>query len=199
MEKFETENTVPPQTAYIEPPGKIPFYIRIALWIAKKTVKKDLLLPKLLAWYPKTAFASGIMESLVCHGDKEIPKRLLKLIRVRISIKVSCPFCIDMNAFEYEKCGITKDEILTLTQEDISSVAFFSDKEKAALEYTDAVSATPIEISGDLICRLKENFSERAIVILAGTIAQVNYWTRMIRALGVPEAGFMNECELIKK
>lgn len=35
--------------AYIDPPEKIPFYVRIGLMISKRVTKKDLLVPKLLA------------------------------------------------------------------------------------------------------------------------------------------------------
>ena len=70
--------------AYIKPPKKISFFLRLPMWIAKKKVKKDLLLPKILAWNPKTAISSGIMEALITHDDKEVPKRLLKLIRIQI-------------------------------------------------------------------------------------------------------------------
>ena len=41
---FESETT-----AYINPPKKIPFFLKLPMWIAKKKVKKDLLLPKILA------------------------------------------------------------------------------------------------------------------------------------------------------
>jgi alkylhydroperoxidase family enzyme len=37
---------------------------------------------------------------------------------------------------------------------------------------------------------MKSNFNEREIVILASTAAQVNYWARLIQALGIPPAGF---------
>ena len=50
------------EEAYIKPPKKIPFFLKLPMWIAKKKVKKDLLLPKILAWNPKTAISSGIME-----------------------------------------------------------------------------------------------------------------------------------------
>jgi alkylhydroperoxidase family enzyme len=43
---------------------------------------------------------------------------------------------------------------------------------------------------------LKQHFTEREIVILASTAAQVNYWARLIQALGIPPAGFSDHCEL---
>jgi hypothetical protein len=34
------------------------------------------------------------------------------------------------------------------------------------------------------------------MVILASTTAQVNYWARLIQALGIPPAGFNEACEV---
>ena len=184
--------------AYIKPPKKIPFFLRLPMWIAKKKVKKDLLLPKILAWNPKTAISSGIMEALITHDDKEVPKRLLKLIRIQISIDIACPFCIDMNSFEYDKENVTEEEIKYLQNKDIDSCATMSNKEKIALKYISAITKTPVIISEELITEVKKEYSERAILILASTAAQVNYWARLIRAFGVPTAGFTNICKINK-
>jgi alkylhydroperoxidase family enzyme len=44
-----------------------------------------------------------------------------------------------------------------------------------------------------LLVALKEHFSAREIVVLATTIAQVNFWSRFNQGLGVPAAGFFDE------
>ena len=190
---FESETT-----AYINPPKKIPFFLKLPMWIAKKKVKKDLLLPKILAWNPKTAISSGVMEALITHDDKEVSKRLLKLIRIQISIDVACPFCIDMNSFEYDKENVTEEEIKYLQNKDIDSCQTMSNKEKTALKYISAITKTPVIISEELITEVKKEYSERAILILASTAAQVNYWARLIRGLGLPTAGFTNICKINK-
>ncbi|AEM20847.1 conserved hypothetical protein [Brachyspira intermedia PWS/A] len=190
---FESETT-----AYINPPKKIPFFLKLPIWIAKKKVKKDLLLPKILAWNPKTAISSGVMEALITHDDKEVPKRLLKLIRIQISIDVACPFCIDMNSFEYDKENVSDEEIKYLQNKDIDACPTLSNKEKTALKYISAITKTPVIISEELITEVKKEYSERAILILASTAAQVNYWARLIRGLGVPTAGFTNICKINK-
>lgn len=183
--------------AYIKPPKRLPFFIRLGGWISKKVIKKDVMIPKLLAWYPKTAVSSGIMESLVAHDDKEINKRMLKIIRVQISVMVACPFCIDMNAFEYDKAGLNIDEINAI-REGNYNYSTFSDKEKVIMEYVSLVTKTPVIIPEEMVEKLHSNFSERGIVIIASTIAQVNYWARLIRSLGIPVAGFGDICKIEK-
>lgn len=183
--------------AFIEPPKKIPLFLKIGIYISKKVTKKDLLVPKLLAWYPKVAISSGILESMVAHGKDDLDKRILKLVRIQSSLSVSCSFCIDMNSFEYEENGITKEEMYCLTGKyNIDDVSTFNIREKLAIEYTKMISQTPIKIPKELMEKIKHNFTEREIVIMASTVAQVNYWARLIQALGVPPAGFSNKCEI---
>ncbi|RII35521.1 carboxymuconolactone decarboxylase family protein [Clostridium chromiireducens] len=183
--------------AFINPPKKIPWFLKIGIYISNKVTKKDLLVPKLLAWYPKVAISSGILEAMVAHGKGDLNKRILKLVRIQASLSVSCPFCIDMNSFEYEEEGITKEEIYCLTGKyNINDVSTFNIKEKLAIEYTKFISQTPIKVPKEFMEKVKLSFTEREIVIIASTVAQVNYWARLIQALGVPPAGFSNKCDI---
>jgi alkylhydroperoxidase family enzyme len=183
--------------AFIKPPKRIPFFIKIGLIVSRIVTKKDLLIPKLLAWYPKVAISSAVLESLVAYGKRDLNERILKLVRIQCSLSVSCSFCIDMNSFEYEKVGISKEEVQelsgTIEPEHIST---FSMKERLAIEYAKLISETPIKMPIEFIEKLKSEFTEREIVILSSTAAQVNYWARMIKSLGVPSAGFSDKCEL---
>jgi len=183
--------------AFIEPPKKIPLFLKIGIAISKKVTKKDLLVPKLLSWYPKVAISSAILETMVAHGKDDLNKRILKIVRIQASLSVSCPFCIDMNSSEYEGDDITKQELNCLIGKlNIDDVLTFTIKEKLAMEYTKLISQTPIKIPKEFMEKLKLSFTEREIVIISSTAAQVNYWARLIQALGVPPAGFSNKCEI---
>ncbi len=71
----------------------------------------------------------------------------------------------------------------------------FSERERLAIEYAKLVTQTPLKFPQDFIEGLKVHFNEREIVILASTAAQVNYWARLIQALGIPPAGFSDQCD----
>ncbi|MDW7677672.1 MAG: carboxymuconolactone decarboxylase family protein [Bacillota bacterium] len=158
--------------------------------------QKDLLPPRLLAWYPKAAIGSAVMESLVAHGRKDLNERMLKLVRIQASMSVSCPFCIDMNSFEYEKAGITEEEMQGLAGKlEMDVIQSFSVKERLAVQYARLISQTPVDFPEAFIGKLTTEFTEREIVILSSTAAQVNYWARMLNSLGVPPAGFSDRCE----
>jgi len=183
--------------AFIDPPKRILFFLRFGIWISRKVTKKEMLVAKLLSWYPKAAFGSAMLESFVAHHDKSISDRILKLIRMQASFATSCPFCIDMNSFEYGKLGISSRELSVLkNQSDTANVDTFTKREKLAVEYTRMISAAPLDFPAEFIRELKEEFTNRDIVILASTSAQVNYWARLCSALGVPPAGFTEECNI---
>jgi alkylhydroperoxidase family enzyme len=75
-------------------------------------------------------------------------------------------------------------------------VKTFSLREKLALQYARLISNTTPEFPSTFIEELRAGFTAREIVILASTAAQVNYWARLLRALGVPPAGFSDHCKL---
>jgi Uncharacterized conserved protein len=183
--------------AFIDPPKNIPFFLKIGIWISRRITGKDLLVAKILSWYPKAAIGSALLESLVAHSDSEINERILKIVRIQASFSASCPFCIDMNSFEAERKGITNEELRALQGHiDINKVSTFSKREKIAIEYTKYISKSPLYFPKELITELRKSFNEREIVILASTAAQVNYWARLIQALGIPPAGFSDKCSL---
>lgn len=185
--------------AYLAPPRKIPWYLKLPLAIADSKVGKKLLAPRLLAWYPKAAFSSGVMEALVAHGEGAVTPRLLKLVRMQVSMTASCPFCVDMNSHEFVEYGISEQELRALQgQIDGADVESFTAPERLALTYAQGLSRSPIEVSQAVVEKLRATFSEREFVVLATTIAQVNYWTRLIQGLGVPPEGFSETCPLVE-
>jgi alkylhydroperoxidase family enzyme len=180
--------------AFVDHPKRISLLLRLGIWISEKVTGKTMLPARILAWYPKAAIGSGVLEALVAHQDGMLDQRMLKLIRMAVSFAVACPFCIDMNSNEYQLVGILEAEVRALrgTQE-LDSVPSFSVREKLAIQYARLISQTPLKFYPDFIEQVNANFSEREMVILASTAAQVNYWARLIQGLGIPPAGFGNE------
>ena len=185
--------------AYIDPPRRMPLVLRFGTWIAERRTGKPMLVARLLAWYPKAAIGAGVMESLVADEDGKATARLLKLVRMQVSFMASCPFCIDMNSAEYADSGISRDEVEVLQRRrELGDIASLSREEAVALRYARALTSTPIAMDSELLAELLDTFSERELVVLASTIAQVNFWTRMIQGLGVPPAGFSETCRALQ-
>jgi alkylhydroperoxidase family enzyme len=176
--------------AFIPPPTKMPLFLRLGIWAAKKFSRADLLPAQLLAWYPRAALSSAVLEGLIAHRDKNLDARILKLVRLTVSFTALCPFCIDMNSAGWEKF-LSRDELAALQGiKALEDIPTFTPREKLAVRYARLVSSTPLNFPASFISELKVSFTEREIVILATTAAQVNYWTRLIQALGCPPEGY---------
>jgi AhpD family alkylhydroperoxidase len=176
-------------TAFINPPARLPLLLRLGVWIVQRVAGQDLLLARLLAWYPRAAFSSGVLEALIAHHEGALTERLLKLVRLQVSFAAQCPFCIDMNSAQSERFDITPAELAALRgRQAVEAVPTFSARERVALAYARQITLTPLKFPPELITAVKDQFDEREIVVLATTAAQVNYWTRLIQALGVPPA-----------
>lgn len=176
-------------TAYIEPPRRIPLLLRFGLWISRRVTGDDLLPPRLLTWYPRAAIGIGVVESLVAHDEGRVDARMLQFVRMAVSFAVECPFCMGFNARGWE-ARMTEQELHAVqgvTQ--LDQVATLTALERLAIEYARKVSETPLSFTPEFGERLRAAFTEREIVILATTAAQVNLWARTIQALGCPPQG----------
>lgn len=177
--------------AFIPPPKRIPLLLRLGIGLAERLTGKVMLPARILAWYPRAAIGSGVLEALVAHHDGRMDARMLKIIRMTASYAAACPFCIDMNGHNHRTAGLSDEEAAALRHpESAGAVATFSERERLAIAYARAISSTPLRFDPDLVERVKSVFDEREFVILASTAAQVNYWARLIQALGIPPAGF---------
>ncbi|MCL2323680.1 MAG: carboxymuconolactone decarboxylase family protein [Oscillospiraceae bacterium] len=177
-----------PEKLLVEPRKHVPFWVRLGANVAESKTKKKMQLPLVLAWYKRAAFSSGILESLASQGEGKANGRLLQLIRIQISMQNGCHFCMDMNMNNHEKNNITKQELDGMQNDSVSSIETFSQTEIVALTYARDLTETPPNIDDSILKELQSSFNERELIIISTTIAQVNYWTRLIRGLGIPVA-----------
>jgi alkylhydroperoxidase family enzyme len=70
------------------------------------------------------------------------------------------------------------------------SNALFSEAEKLVLEYADAMTQTPVEVSEAQFAKLRQKFSDAQLVELTATLAWENYRARFDHAFGVQAEGF---------
>jgi AhpD family alkylhydroperoxidase len=183
-------------TLVVHPPERVPLLLRPALFVAEKITGKEALPGRLLAHFPKGAIGAGIFEAAAATGsdmDQSDGARVLAVARIVSSAVAGCPFCVDMNAATWKRVGLTPGELRSLLADHATAIADLDARSAIAGRYAAALSATPIVLDEALLVALKEHFSAREIVVLATTIAQVNFWSRFNQGLGVPAAGFFDE------
>jgi len=183
--------SAPPSSgAFIDPPARPPLLLRLLTRLAERIAGKRLLPARLLAWYPRAAIGAGVLEATITDHDGRIDRRMLKLVRLAASFATACPFCADMNATHHREAGVSDEELEALrSQRDPRSIPSLSERERIAVSYARLASQSPLRFPADLVAELQRGFGEREIVVLAATAAQVNYWARLLQALGVPSDG----------
>ena len=189
---------LPPPALYPLPPPRPGLFTRLLLALVEKGMGKPLWAQRVLLHHPKTLLGAGLLESLVVHKDREVPRRVLKMVRVYVSARVSCPFCLDLNGKDFARDGLSEADLDAVlqraTQPEGEWPTVFSEAEKAALKLAEGMCQTPVALDWTLRQEVGSWWSQRAQVILSATAAQVNFWARLIQAFGTQPAGFSDVC-----
>ena len=83
--------------------------------------------------------------------------------------------------------GVSEEKILALNE--YAESLLYDGKEKAALEYADAITLSNRDVDDELFARVQGFFEEEALVELTAIIAWENSSSKFNRALRVPSQG----------
>ena len=86
------------------------------------------------------------------------------------------------------KLGVSNEKIDALPNHATSPL--FTDAEKAALAYADAMTDTSRDVEDELFARLRQHYDDDTIVELTMIIAWENASSRFNRAFRIPSQGF---------
>ena len=104
--------------------------------------------------------------------------RIIHLLKLRASQINGCAYCVDMHSKEARRDGLSPQWINLVSVWRESPV--FDDRERAVLEWTEAVTNLPTSRAPDDAYEpLKAFFSNAEIVNLTLAIATINMWNRI--------------------
>ncbi|HEX8651507.1 MAG TPA: hypothetical protein VF708_11765 [Pyrinomonadaceae bacterium] len=83
--------------------------------------------------------------------------------------------------------GVSDEKILALPE--YSTSPLYTEQERLTLEYADAMTITGREVSDELFARLREFYTDDALVELTEVIAWENASSKFNRALRIPSQG----------
>nr|WP_098497088.1 MULTISPECIES: carboxymuconolactone decarboxylase family protein [Collimonas] len=103
---------------------------------------------------------------------------LLELVKLRASQLNGCAFCIDMHTADARKAGETERRLYAVTA--WREAPFFSDRERAALAWTEAVTLIAQTHAPDAdYALLRAQFNDAEMVNLTLAINTINSWNRL--------------------
>ena len=113
-------------------------------------------------------------------------RKLLDLVRMRASQINGCAYCLDMHSKDARAEGETEQRLYSL--EAWRETPYYSDRERAALEWTEALTlVADSHVPDDVYERVRKQFSEDELAHLSLAVVAINGWNRLnIAARTVP-------------
>ena len=106
---------------------------------------------------------------------------LRELVKTRASQLNGCAYCIDMHTKDARAAGETEQRLYALGA--WRETPFYTDRERAALEWTEAITLIAEDHApDDVFMRVRQFFSEEEMVNLTLAIASINSWNRLMIA-----------------
>jgi AhpD family alkylhydroperoxidase len=125
---------------------------------------------------PKAYAAMLEVETYVRNSSLE--KSLLELVRTRASQINGCAYCLDMHTKDARAAGETEQRLYALST--WRETPFFTDRERAALEWTEAVTQiSSNHVSDALYERVRQYFGDKELVDLTMAVIAINGWNRL--------------------
>jgi AhpD family alkylhydroperoxidase len=125
---------------------------------------------------PDAMKAMRELEKYVAASGLERP--LYELIKTRASQINGCAYCIDMHTKDARKAGETEQRLYALSA--WRETPFYTDRERAALEWTEALTLiSKNDVPDSLYNSVCKHFDEKEIVALSMAIIAINGWNRL--------------------
>ncbi len=107
-----------------------------------------------------------------------LEKPLIELVKMRASQINGCAYCLDMHSKDARAAGESEQRLYALNA--WRETPFFSERERAALEWTEAVTlVSSNDLPDELYERVRKHFSEEEIVNLTLAVVTINGWNRL--------------------
>ena len=122
--------------------------------------------------------AKHLMQLSLSLKDSTIESSLRDLVNIRASILNGCAFCLDMHVKEAKIHGERELRVhhVNIWRES----TLFSKRERAALEWTDAITKLSIQGVADSIYQsVREELSEKELSDLTFAVGVINLWNRL--------------------
>lgn len=121
----------------------------------------------------------GAMRGLEAYVRQSgLEDSLLELVRLRASQINGCGYCIDMHTKDARLAGETEQRLYLLSA--WREAPFYTDRERAALAWTEAVTRiSPESVDDALYESVRRHFNEKELVDLTLAIIAINGWNRL--------------------
>ncbi|ANZ35335.1 transposase [Lentzea guizhouensis] len=138
-----------------------------------------------MAHHPKLMMASGRHELAV---KKAAHQPLFELCVYRVAVGLGCSWCVDFGAMLMKHDGLDIERLKHI--DSYATSELYTDLERRALAYADAMTATPVTVTDAQVTELEDLLGRKELVALTYQIALENQRARFNSAFDIKDQGF---------
>ncbi|OBH04376.1 transposase [Mycobacterium sp. E2699] len=140
------------------------------------------------AHHRRLMIAGAVHETMVDRASRALPVSVRELAVYWTARAVGCSWCVDFGSMLQRLDGLDMERLKDI--ENYATSALFSDDERAAIAYADAMTTDPHTVTDEQVADLKARFGDAGVFELTYQIGLENMRARVNSALGITEQGF---------
>lgn len=166
---------------------------RLIGWLSRKMFGQAADNGFAMAHNRKVLWATLFHERRVAKFDRLDPT-LKRLAEMTVAVEIGCSWCVDFGFFLADGEGLDLSKLTAVSH--WREAENLSPLEKQVIEYAVASTATPSEVTDEMVARLRDALGDEALVELTMMIAVENERSRFNASLGLVSQGFSAACRL---
>ncbi|MUL67756.1 transposase [Mycobacterium sp. CBMA 234] len=140
------------------------------------------------AHHTRLLVANAVHEGLLQSGSKKLPATVRDLAVFWTARTVGCSWCVDFGTMLMRLESLDTERLKHI--DDYATSPLFTDDERAAIAYANAMTTDPHTVTDEQVDDLKRRFGDAGVIELTYQIGVENMRSRMYAALGITEQGF---------
>ena len=140
------------------------------------------------AHHPRLMLANLVHEGMLQSGSKKLPVSVRELAVFWTARTVGCSWCVDFGSMLIRLEGLDVERLKDI--DNYATSPAYTDDERAAIAYADAMTTDPHTITDEQVADLQRRFGDDGVIELTYQIGVENMRARMYSALGITEQGF---------
>jgi len=124
------------------------------------------------------AYRAMLGLEMFLRKSSKLEPSMIELVKMRASQINGCAYCIDMHSKDARAAGESEQRLYALNA--WRETPFFTDRERAALAWTEAVTLiTEDHVPDPVYEEVRQQFSDEELVNLTMAVVAINGWNRL--------------------
>jgi AhpD family alkylhydroperoxidase len=170
------------------PPKRTNWLIRIMYRYARRRFGQVPEPMAVVAHHPRLLVTYAVHESMLQSASRKLPANVRELAVFWTARTVGCSWCVDFGAMLQRLDGLDVNRLKDI--DNYATSPYFTDDERAAVAYADAITTDPHAVTDEQVADLRARFGDNGVIELTYQIGLENMRARMNAALGITEQGF---------